>query len=110
MKKTVAILLAIAVAFAMSVNCFAASYGDVDGNGSINSSDALLILQSSTGKVKLTSAQSFRANVNNDSKVNSSDALLVLSRSVGLINLFPVEEGEEPDVDHDIYGKKVGAI
>ncbi len=104
MKKTVAILLAIALVFAMGVSCFAASYGDVDGKGTINSSDALMILQASTGVLKLTSAQTERADVNNDGKTNSSDALLVLKRAVGMIDLFPVEEGEEPDVDHDFFG------
>lgn len=104
MKKTVAILLALVLSFAMSISCFAASYGDVDGNGSVNSSDALLILQASTGLLNLTSAQKNRADVTNDDKVNSSDALMVLSRAVGIIDIFPVEEGEEPDVDHDFFG------
>ena len=104
MKKTVAILLACALVFVMGVSCFAASYGDVDGKGSINSSDALMILQTSTGTLKLTSAQTERADVNNDGKVNSSDALLVLKRAVGIIDIFPVEESEEPDVDHDFFG------
>ncbi len=104
MKKTVAILLALVLAFAMSISCFAASYGDVNGDGSINSSDALLILQASTGIVTFTSSQKTRADVNNDDNVNSSDALLVLGRAVGLIDIFPVEEGEEPDIDHGFIG------
>ena len=35
MKKTVAIILALVLVFAMSISCFAASYGDVNGDGSI---------------------------------------------------------------------------
>ena len=104
MKKIIAILLALAFAFALSINCFATSYGDVDNDGEINSFDALLILQASTGLVKLTSEQEVNANVNNDDNINSADALLVLSRAVGLISIFPVEESEEPDIDHGFIG------
>ena len=42
--------------------------------------------------------------MNNDDNVNSSDALLVLGRAVGLIDIFPVEEGEDPDIDHGFIG------
>ncbi len=104
MKKSVSFLLALVMAFGLSISCFAASYGDVDGNNSVNSSDALLILQSSTGSVNLTNAQKSRANVNGDKSINSVDALLVLNFAVGLIDAFPIEEGEEPDIDHGFIG------
>ncbi|MBQ8784160.1 MAG: hypothetical protein IJZ57_10380 [Clostridia bacterium] len=104
MKKFVAILLVLTLAFSLSISCFAASYGDVDADGEINSSDALLILQASTGLLNLTAQQKVNANVNNDDNVNSADALLVLSRAVGLIDMFPVEESEEPDIDHGFIG------
>lgn len=69
--------------FALGINSFAASVGDVNGNGKINSTDALLILQSATGVVNLTDNQKKLADVNGDGKVNSSDALQVLFYATG---------------------------
>lgn len=64
------------------------STGDVNKDGKINSSDALLVLQSSVGSVTLTSEQKTLADVNRDNKINSSDALKILQYSVGSINKF----------------------
>ena len=64
------------------------STGDVNKDGNINSSDALLVLQSSVGSVTLTSEQKTLADVNRDNKINSSDALKILQYSVGSINKF----------------------
>lgn len=58
--------------------------GDVNSDGKINSTDALLVLQISTGLIKLTSAQIKEADVNGDSKVNSTDALEILRISTGV--------------------------
>ena len=51
--------------------------GDVNGDGKINSTDALLILQSATGVVNLTDNQKKLADVNGDGKVNAVDLTLV---------------------------------
>lgn len=59
--------------------------GDINSDGKINSTDALLVLQSSTGLIKLTSAQVKEADVNGDSKVNSTDALAILRFSTGTV-------------------------
>lgn len=64
-------------------------YPDVDGNGKINSTDALLVLRYSVGlwsNIK-TDEQFMTADTNGDNKVNSVDALTILRISVGIITL-----------------------
>lgn len=105
MKKLIAIISAAVIVAAMLVPAaFAAQnvYGDVTGDGKVNSSDALMILQSSVGLKKLSKNQKTAADVDGNDKVNSADALLVLNYSVGNIDVFPVEEGGEPATDHDV--------
>ncbi len=61
---------------------------DVNKDGKINSSDALLILQTAVGTPVYISPEGlFNADANGDSKINSSDALIVLQISVGKIKL-----------------------
>lgn len=62
--------------------------GDISKDGNINSYDALMALQQSTGVLKLGSLERTLADVNSDYKINSSDALAILKYSVGLINKF----------------------
>ena len=57
--------------------------GDVDGNGSANSSDALAILKAATGAAEFTDAQKQVADFNGDGSVNSVDALTVLQVTTG---------------------------
>lgn len=56
--------------------------GDVDGNSIVNSSDALLALQCSTGSYTLSGVKKISADVNNDGIINSSDALKILQSAV----------------------------
>ncbi len=57
---------------------------DVNLDKKVNSTDALLILQHSVGKVGYISPDGlFNADANADGKINSTDALLVLKISVG---------------------------
>lgn len=65
--------------------------GDIDADGKINSSDALLALQKSVDLVEFTSIQTLAGDVNGDGKINSSDALEILQYSVQLINSFSKE-------------------
>ncbi len=104
MKKLIAVLLTVIIAFSLTIHCFAASYGDLDNDQKIDSSDALIILMSSTGLKELSNEQRKVADVDADGKINSSDALSILMRSVGLIDIFPAEESEEPDIDHGFFG------
>ena len=56
--------------------------GDVNKDGSVNSADALVVLQYS---VRLTSIDTNLGDVNKDGTVNSADALMILQYSVGLV-------------------------
>ncbi len=56
--------------------------GDIDANGVVNSSDALLALENSIEKIKLSGLKKISADVNDDGMINSSDALLILQISV----------------------------
>ncbi len=67
------------------------AYGDVDGDGMINSSDALLIMRYCVGNRTLEENQKKYADVNDDGKINSADALAVLNRAVGNIRFFEAE-------------------
>lgn len=57
--------------------------GDVDKNGKINSSDALMIVEKAVGSRTLTSEQTKAADINRDGCVGSADALIVLNISAG---------------------------
>lgn len=56
---------------------------DVDFNGAINSSDALIVLESAIGKRKLSASEIEVADTNADGIVNSSDALTILCVATG---------------------------
>ena len=75
-------------------NC---AIGDVDGDGYISASDALLVIQSMTDKDLLFENQKLHADVNKDGKVDSSDALILLRYSVGEIHTIPLNEKEEQE-------------
>lgn len=62
--------------------------GDVNDDGKINSTDALLVLQYAVNTVSLDSAQQMAADVNRDGKINSTDALLILQYAVNIIKTF----------------------
>lgn len=74
--------------FKVSTSSSDSSLGDVDENGSINSVDALLVLQHSVGSKTLTAEQKKRADVTKDGNINSQDALKILQFSVGAITKF----------------------
>lgn len=74
-------------------------YGDVDGNGTVDASDALLALQAATGKVALNWAQWMLADVDNDEngEVTAADALFILQYATRKIGRFPIQ-GTAPDL------------
>ena len=62
--------------------------GDVDGDGRVVSSDALYVLQFSTGLRELSDEQKTVADVNFSGEINSSDALAILQYATGIITSF----------------------
>ena len=64
-------------------------YGDLDGNATINASDALLCLQASVRLITLEEEQTIAADVDGNGSIDASDALYILQMSVGLISRFP---------------------
>lgn len=74
-------------------------YGDVDGNGEINSIDALDVEKHVTKIEKLDSVQQEAGDVANDDEINSLDSLAIEKYIVGLqdpvINKLPAEEVQD---------------
>ncbi len=61
--------------------------GDCSGDGKVDSSDALMILQYSVGNLNMEEKFVKASKINNDEKIDSSDALQILQYSVGLQNI-----------------------
>ena len=59
--------------------------GDVDGNGTVNAADAVMVLRSDAGLTTLTAEQTSAADINGDGAVNASDAVQILRFDAGLI-------------------------
>lgn len=66
-------------------------YGDVNGDGKVDSLDAMLVYACHNGKRTLSEKQRLAADVNGDGKVDSFDAMLVYAYHNGKINKFPIE-------------------
>lgn len=81
MKRLFSFLLAVCLTFGICITAQAKSLGDVNGDGKVNSTDALLVLQFSINKISKIDKDA--ADLNLDGKVNSTDALMILQISVG---------------------------
>ncbi len=64
-------------------------FGDVDGSGKVDSTDARLVLQYAVGKIDDTALNVAVADVDGSGKVDSTDARLILQYAVGKIDNFP---------------------
>lgn len=78
--------------------------GDVDGDGSATSSDALMILRHSVGLSVLSEEQLKTADIDSDNEVTSSDALSVLRISVG------IKEGNGMEMARSAAADAVSAV
>lgn len=109
-KAGISLATVAAIAASASAIAFATDYmGDVNDDGAVNSSDALLILRHSVGDDTAT-LNLKKADINADSVVNSSDALSVLRMSVGLDELIEFKDEEKKDEKNPVDYDKAEAI
>ena len=89
-------------------------YGDVDGNGKINSTDALQLEKHITGIEKLDAVQQEAADIVNNAKLNSTDSLTIKKYVVGLtdeiIDVLPEKEEEVINSNYEIQVNENGMI
>lgn len=60
--------------------------GDVNGDGKINTLDAMLTLRAAIGIESLDAIQTIRADIDGNGKINTMDAMMILRRAVGLLD------------------------
>jgi len=70
--------------------------GDVNGDDTVNSTDALIILSCDVGLDTSAYCPMNRGDVNDDGLINSTDALIILSYDVGISVPYPVGEPGYP--------------
>lgn len=61
-------------------------YGDVNGDGKINTLDAMMTLRAAVGIESLDAIQTIRADIDANGKINTMDAMMILRRAVGLLD------------------------
>ena len=64
--------------------------GDVNGDGSVNMEDALIVMRYAMGIGEIYEPNLPYADVNGDGVINMADALLIMRYNLGLIDGFPV--------------------
>ena len=67
-------------------------YGDVNGDGEVDTADAVLVLQRTADLIGDGDLNMAAADVNGDNTVDTADAVLILQKSAELIEHFPVEK------------------
>ncbi len=84
-KKLLSVLLAV-VTLVLSVsivNVFAAAKGDVNSDGDVTVSDAMIVFNFISGKNTLTADEEKKADVNSDGSVNVADAMKIYNIILG---------------------------
>ncbi len=61
--------------------------GDVDGNGSVTVSDAIMALRAAMGIVSLSDDQIMRGDVDGSGSITVSDAIMILRAAMGILQL-----------------------
>ena len=69
----------------MTIVATYASVCDVNNDGAVNASDAIMIMRYSLGLIVLNEAQGIIADVNGDGTVNASDAIIVMRKVLGIL-------------------------
>ncbi len=93
MKKYVSIILAVVLAFSISVVAFAARYlGDANNDGKVTAIDARTVLRFAANPDEYTADDLKVCDVNGDGKISAYDARKVLQMAAGLL---PCEEIKE---------------
>lgn len=66
-------------------------YGDINGDGVVDSTDAALAYRFANGKTQPTDKQKMAADVSGDGTIDSTDAALIYRYANGKISKFPVD-------------------
>lgn len=85
-------MLAISPSFGSPVNADIV-YGDLNGDGKINVSDAIIVLRSIVDLSDLNAAQKIAADVNEDGDINVQDAIIILRYIVDIVDGLPYTPG-----------------
>ena len=92
MRKLLCIFLAITIVCTIlplvPVTATTPVFGDGDGNGTANATDALICLKITVGKIAATEEQKFSLDVDANKTINANDALDILKFTVGKITRF----------------------
>ncbi len=65
--------------------------GDVNGDGAIDTADAVLVLQRAAELIDDNALNAAAADVNGDGAIDTADAVLILQKAAELIERFPAE-------------------
>ena len=89
MKKLFSILSAAVIALSVAaVMAFAVgdgkNRGDVNGDGKVDSADAILVMKCDAGLLSLSNDEIKRADLNGDGKIDTCDAIYILRKTAGL--------------------------
>lgn len=102
MKRVLSVLLVVVMLLSSvmltSANAVKALRGDINGDGTVSASDALVALQYSIGASELDKVQKLNADLDGNGIINSADALIILAIS---IDLRP--DGVRMDIDYNSY-------
>ncbi len=84
-KRSLSVLLAalILILSVSIVNVFAATTGDVNGDGNVTVSDAMVVFNYISGKEELTEEEQKKADVNKDGNINVADAMKIYNIILG---------------------------
>ena len=95
-KRSLSVILAI-ITLVLSisfVNAFAATEGDVNGDGTVTVSDAMKVFNHISGKTLLTSDELKKADINSDGEITVADAMKIYNIILGKGEDSSAKKGE----------------